>query len=249
MYDIISTVYFSPTGNSKKSVEAMADALGKTIAGYDVTVKPASNQYVFGSADFVIFGAPVYGGRIPKIAAERFANFRGNQTPCIVAVTYGNRHYDDALLELSDLATAQGFTVKGAAALVGRHTFGEIQVERPDEQDLDENRKFALQALQNGKDTINISGNRPYKDGGNGGKFRPLTDVDTCTACGLCVRSCPMQAIDADCKTIGSQCISCFRCIRICPVGAKNMNTDSYNSFAKDFSAKLSEKRANEYFI
>jgi hypothetical protein len=61
-------------------------------------------------------------------------------------VTYGNRHYDDALLELADMAEAQGFAVKGAAALVGRHTFGQIQSDRPDSNDLDADKDVARRA-------------------------------------------------------------------------------------------------------
>ena len=71
----------------------------------------------------VVFSSPVYGGRIPKVARGRFANFFGNKTPCVITVTYGNRDFDDALLELYDFATANGFDVIGAAALIGRHTY------------------------------------------------------------------------------------------------------------------------------
>lgn len=245
----ITKIYFSPTGNTKKSVDAMAAAIGSEFQDYDVTVETDASQHVFTPEDFAIIGAPVYGGRIPKVAAARFARFQGNQTPCIVVVTYGNRHYDDALLELSDLAEAQGFVVKGAAALVGRHTFGEVQVDRPDSDDLAANEDFARKAAGNGKDKgIVISGNRPYKDGGLGGRFRPLTS-DECISCGLCAKDCPMQAIGPDFRTINDNCISCFRCIRNCPTGAKNMNTEKYLKFAADISERLKSRRENEYFL
>ena len=248
MQKSISKIYFSPTGNTKKTVDAMAEALAETTRDYDVTVDAAPAPREFTADDFVIFGAPVYGGRIPKVAAARLTGFTGKQTPCIVVVSYGNRHYDDALLELADMAKAQGFVVKGGAAIVGRHTFGEIQMDRPNAADLAADQAFARKAAENpdGKE-LNLYGNRPYKDGGNGGGFRPLTS-DTCTSCGQCVKSCPMQAIGPDCKTISDQCISCFRCIRICPTGAKNMDTEAYNSFATDFSEKLKVGRDNEYF-
>jgi protein involved in ribonucleotide reduction len=163
----ITKIYFSPTGNTKKSVDAMAAAIGSEFQDYDVTVERDTAQHVFAPTDFAIIGAPVYGGRIPKVAAARFARFQGNQTPCIVVVTYGNRHYDDALLELSDLAAAQGFVVRGAAALVGRHTFGEVQVDRPDSNDLAADEAFARKAAENqNTGNLAISGNRPYKEGG-----------------------------------------------------------------------------------
>jgi ferredoxin len=249
MIKTISKIYFSPTGNTRKTVDAMAAALGGETVAYDVTVDANPAPRAFAAEDFAVFGAPVYGGRIPKVAAARLKRFTGNRTPCIVAVTYGNRHYDDALLELADMAKAQGFAVKGAAALIGRHTYGDIQAARPDADDLAADMDFARKAAKNpaGVQLI-LPGNRPYKDGGNGGGFRPLTS-DKCTACGLCVANCPVQAIAADCKTVGDHCISCFRCIRICPEGAKNMNDENYISWAAGFTERLKNRRENEYFL
>ena len=195
MIQTVSKVYFSPTGNTQKSVDAMASAIGADSRTYDVTADLCPAPHAFGADDFIIFGMPVYGGRIPKAAAARLAGFTGNQTPCIAVVTYGNRHFDDALLELSELATAQGFVVKGAAALVGRHTYGDIQAHRPDADDLAADRAFAMQAAQNAPDrAVILPGGRPYQDGGNGGPFRPLT-TQACTQCGLCQSICPDKAI------------------------------------------------------
>ncbi|HPF86753.1 MAG TPA: 4Fe-4S binding protein [Candidatus Limiplasma sp.] len=249
MSKTISAIYFSPTGGTKKSVTAMASALGDSVADYDVTVDASPAPHTFAADDFVVFGMPVYGSRIPKVAAARIAGFQGSQTPCIVAAVYGNVRVGDALIELADLAKAQGFVVKGGAALVARHTFGEIQVGRPNADDLAADKAFALKAAENpaGK-TLALPGDRPYKDGGNGGGFRPQT-TDACTHCGLCVKQCPTQAIAADCKTISDNCISCFRCIRNCPVGAKNMDTESYLSWAANFSEKFSQPQENAYFL
>jgi ferredoxin len=249
MHRTVSVVYFSPTGGTKKSVEAMAAAIGDVTVTYDVTVDAHPAPHAFGAEDFVIFGMPVYGSRIPKAAAARIQGFTGNQTPCIAAAVYGNVRVGDALLELADFAQAQGFVVKGGAALVARHTFGDIQLNRPNAADLAADREFGRQAAANpeGK-PLNLPGNRPYKDGGNGGGFRPQT-TSKCTACGLCVQSCPMQAIAADCETLSGNCISCFRCIRICPVNAKTMADEGYTSWAANFSETFREPRENAYYL
>ncbi len=239
-------VYFSPTGNTRKTLEAMAAPFGGAADVVDLTVTDAPVR-TFDEDDVVIFGTPVYGGRIPSVARARLAGLKGRGTRCIVAVTYGNRHYDDALLELADLAKEQGFAVTGAAALVGRHTFGEIQTERPDENDLAADREFAVRALSGEAHEFVIPGNRPYRDGGSGGKFRPLTS-EACVHCGLCVKACPVHAIADDCVTIADTCLSCFRCIRNCPKGAKNMDTEAYRSFAVAFTEKLKARRENEYY-
>lgn len=251
----VTALYFSPTGGSKKSATTLAAALsGGSYESIDLTPQSNVVSRVFGPDDFVVFSVPCYKGRVPIIAVERMANIMGDKTPCIVSVTYGNRDYDDALLELYNLATEKGFLVQGAAALVGRHTYGDIQVGRPDDKDADENRRFVekLRAARNNDFSraipLNIKGTFPYRGEGSGGKFHPLTS-DACTRCGLCVAECPTQAIADDCQTIdATRCLSCFRCIRLCPVGAKHMNVEPYLAFARDFTQKLSTPRENEYF-
>ena len=249
MAEKINLIYFSPTGNTKRTVEAMAEAAGGEPGEMDLTVLGEARRR-FGKDDFVIFGMPVYGGRIPAAAKQRLENIEGENTPCLVVVTYGNRDYDDALLELSDLVKARGFVVKGAAAAVGRHTYGEIQVTRPDETDFTQDKAFAAAAFAKPQDAPEptIPGAFPYRKGGLGGRCRPLTSSG-CTKCGICVRGCPVHAIGADCSTISDACLSCFRCIRSCPVQAKNMDTKEYREFADMFTKKLCVRKENQYFL
>lgn len=244
----VTAVYFSATENTKKSVEAMAAALSDQYEVLDLTkYENRAVKREFGADEFVIFGMPVYAGRIPMAAAPRLDGLTGNGTPCLVVATYGNRHYDDALAEMEDIAKAHGFVVKGAAALIGRHTYGEIQVERPDAEDLKASAEFAKEAAARENMEVVIPGNRPYRDGIPGGSFKPLT-ADTCVGCGVCKEGCPVNAIDDEFQVNPEICIACFRCIRNCPVGAKNMDTEAYQAFAKDFSEKLSARRENEFF-
>ena len=245
----VAAVYFSPNGNTKKSVEAMAAAMNAEYETVDLT--PPANQNVvcqFGPEDLVIIGMPVYAGRIPMVAAPRLDGIRGRQTPCILVATYGNRHYEDALVEMEDIAKKQGFVVKGAAALVGRHTYGTIQIDRPDADDLAADAEFAKKAAASDGLTCIIPGNRPYKEAIPGGKFKPLTS-DACVGCGICKRGCPVEAIGENFQVNPEICISCFRCIRTCPVQAKNMDVDAYHAFSTDFSAKLAARRENEYYL
>lgn len=252
--DQVTAVYFSATGTSMRSVVSIGRPLAERMDAYDVTLwEFVPENKTFGPNELVIFGAPVYGGRIYKGAMERFARFHGDNTPCIVTCTYGNRHYDDALLEMKETLESQGFRPIAAAALIGQHTFGEIAVGRPNRLDMDEDKAFAEKVLAklaaDDLSIVEVPGNHPYKAGGNGGRFRPLTN-DQCTFCRICVMECPEQAIAQDCITIDNdKCISCFHCIKECPMKAKHMDVPAYNDFAKNFSEKLAAPRANEYFL
>lgn len=246
----VSIVYFSPTGNTRRTLEIMAKVISDRVETIDITCAERPQSLRFHHNDFVILGVPVYGGRIPAEAKKRLEQIQGDNTPCLTVVSYGNRDFDDALLELSDLAVEQGFLVNGAAAVVGRHTYGEIQVTRPDESDFTQDREFAAAAAakQDSSPRFVIPGNIPYRAGGMGGKFRPLTS-SACTECGICRKECPVQAIGADCRTISENCLSCFRCIRDCPVHAKNMDTEEYRAFSEMFTQKLSGRKENQYFL
>ncbi|WP_434311602.1 4Fe-4S binding protein [Hominifimenecus sp. rT4P-3] len=252
---IVRAIYFSPTGTSRSGAVAIAKALDENAEEIDVTVAGRAPERIsFAKDELIVFGAPVYGGRLYRGAVERFQQFTGHKTPCIVTVTYGNRDFDDALLELKELAEALGFVPVAAAALIGQHTYGQIQVGRPNESDLKEDREFAdrIKAIleQNRFEGLEVPGNYPYKDGGHRGKFRPQT-TDACTHCGVCVRECPELAIDPENpeKIDDSRCIACFRCIKVCPVGAKNPNTPEYVAFAEGFTKKLEKRRENQYFL
>lgn len=252
----VTSVYFSPTKTTKKGVEAIAKALDNNATNIDITKKDSVNDTIsLNNQDLVVFGVPVYGGRIFEGATERINKFKSNNTPCIIVATYGNRGVDDALIELFDLVKSNGFVPIAAANLIGEHTYGEIQIGRPSSIDLEQDKEFAKKVfnkIQSRQLTeVIVPGNRPYKNGATkGGKFTPQTN-DKCINCGLCAKECPMGAIDlVDFSIIDSEkCISCFRCIKICPVGSKNADYEAYNNFAKDFTERVNKvSLKNEYF-
>lgn len=254
----VYAVFFSATGTSRSGALEIANALDPRAITLDLTVINRQDPApAFSPRDLVVFGAPVYSGKVYQGALERFSRLRGQDTPCVLTVTFGNRAFDHALLQLSDFVRALGFLPIAGAALVGQHTYGQIALGRPNPDDLAQNRAFASQIAdllaEGSLAQPNFPGDPSYaeKSGGGRGRWRPLTDADKCVLCGLCAEECPEQAIDySDFCTIADElCCACFRCIRVCPTGAKNMDTPAYQEFAQGFTQRLAEPQSNAYFL
>ena len=78
---------------------------------------------IFFRKDIVIVGVPVYAGRVPNVLLKYLNTMSGNGALAIAVVLYGNRNYDDALLELKDILEANGFKVIAGGAFIGEHAF------------------------------------------------------------------------------------------------------------------------------
>ncbi|MEG1500633.1 MAG: hypothetical protein RR396_01615, partial [Clostridiales bacterium] len=167
-----TSIYFSPTESTKKILSIMTENLPLPSEEIDLTSHCQNNRrQSFSSREIVILGIPVYGGRVPAIAVERMQKMQGRQTPAILVATYGNRAYDDALLELADIARENGFIPVAAGAFITEHSImHSVAQGRPDEADNEKIIDFTLQAwgkIQNAEDIsqlslLKISGNTPY---------------------------------------------------------------------------------------
>jgi len=251
----IDCVYFSPTENSKKIVCAVATGMGTQVNDIDITLPFARNKsYAFTSESTIILGVPVYAGRIPRFIASFIKGLKGNEAKAVAIVTYGNRAYEDALLELTDLLTAQGFKIIAAGAFVGEHSSTELlATNRPDADDLRIALDFGKRINKNADGLkVQVPGNFPYVQ-----KENPLPPLapetnSNCVQCKLCAKTCPTAAIDFDdCTiTIAEKCIKCCSCVRKCPQKAKEFNHPGYKKMqemlAINFSAQ--QKKPELYF-
>ena len=70
-----------------------------------------------------LFNALLYGGRrIPETAVQRLLDIHGSNMLAVVCVTFGNRAYEDALLELADCVEAKmAFKVIAGCAVATEH--------------------------------------------------------------------------------------------------------------------------------
>ena len=114
----ITTIYFSATYTTRRVVEAVAANLSNEVTAYDITNDASTEEIAIPADELVVVGVPVYAGRVPAMAVERLRRFKGDITPAVVVAVYGNRHYDDAVLELHDMMTACGFRTVSAGAFV-----------------------------------------------------------------------------------------------------------------------------------
>lgn len=48
---------------------------------------------------------PLYAGRVPALAVERLKGIKTSGVKCVIVAVYGNRAYEDALVEMQDVAT------------------------------------------------------------------------------------------------------------------------------------------------
>ncbi len=135
-------IYFLPTQTTRKVIESIAQGVQiATVEHIDLTPPDARMQKLAEMRDqLAIIGSPVYSGRLPTDFISRLRLIKGNDAPAIIVVVYGNRAYEDALLELRDVALEAGFKPVAAGAFVGEHSYSDnatpIAVGRPDVEDL-----------------------------------------------------------------------------------------------------------------
>lgn len=170
-------------------------------------------------------------------------------------VVYGNRDYEDALIELKIRMEERGFKVIAAAAFIGEHTFStNIAKGRPDNEDLVLAREFGKKAVaslaQSVTGVLNIKGNYPYVKP----TFEPINNLNErytgwaqvgttadCSFCGLCEETCPWNAITINDNVITnySKCMRCHRCIRICPSKARKVIDPNFPKWVEKFEEML----------
>ncbi len=252
---MIHAVYFSATGTTEQVVGAIAEALGGERWTYDLAHASGGTVEIDTPDDLVIFGTPVYAGRGPAWAAEQLAKVQGKGQPAIAVCVYGNRDYDDALVELCDLVEAQGFRLVGAGAFIAEHCiFPKVAQARPDAADRAKIRIFAelcaarIAGLES-FDKSRVKGNRPYRKPA-GVPIHPRTDRSRCRECGVCVQECPTGAIDAakPYLTDSSKCISCCRCIKVCRQNARRFGGLLYRIAGWKFCKDNARRREPEWF-
>lgn len=268
-YDATHLVFFSPTHTSAKIARAVGDGIGMgRRMETDLTLDESADPIEITNA-LTVIAAPVYGGRVAPVALKRLKRLKGNNAPAILIAVYGNRDYEDALIELRDTAVELGFTPLSAGAFIGEHSYSTtnmpIAAGRPDASDLQIAFQFGQDSLNKLIEKTAVTSpelQAACKLKSLGGKLsillssffikgtspykivqagKPACPVCTeaCFVCGECVEVCPTHAISI--SKDGSQIKTDInRCIKCCACVKECPN--EARVFHTPFAAILHEK-------
>ena len=260
----VKLVCFSPTGTTRSIIQTIAKGINyNNIEFIDIT-KPVARQQVLRTKedDLLIVAIPVYMGRVPALISGWLNSIKAENTPAVCVVIYGNRAYDNALLELKDILKSCGCKPIAGAAYIGEHSFSSEElpssVGRPDKNDLYHARVFGqeifekLHSFSNVDDIADVivPGNLPYGGVTDLWKVDFILVNDACTQCGICAEGCPTGAISSENnKLIDIQkCTLCCACIKNCPQKAKSMKPGLMKDAAIRCT-KFIERKEPEYFF
>lgn len=250
--DTVHLIYFSPTHTSRTVGRAIAEGTGfSQIIETDLTYNMPLDPVVVEQALCVVV-VPVYGGRVAETAMQRLGRVSGRECPVVPVVVYGNRDYEDALIELIDWTVEHGFVPVAGAAFVGEHSFSRpdrpVAANRPDANDIQKAIRLGNEVAER-LDTvgtpgrlpeIRVKGNRPYKVKGNKTPQAPVVVEELCTQCGFCAEICPVEAITVGHEVVSDAecCIKCCACVKECPQHARIFDTPFTDFLFQNFSAR-----------
>lgn len=269
----VKAVFYSATGNTKDIVVAIAEKIaGKlevSMEIYDFTLPGnRTEEYTCSGTELVVFGTPVYAGRVPnKMLPVVQKNFKGEGALAVPVVTFGNRNFDNGLIELRNELENNGFHTIAGAGFAVSHVFSDrIAPGRPDEKDLETLEQFAdsvakkVEELKAIPEPIAVRGDDPvgpyYTPLGTDGKpavflkAKPKTRPEDCDSCGICVDACPVGSISKeDPKEVPGICIKCQACVKKCPTNAKYFDDPAFLSHVAMLEQNYTRRAEAEIFI
>ena len=229
-YDATHLVFFSPTHTSAKIARAVGDGIGMgRRMETDLTLDESADPIEITNA-LTVIAAPVYGGRVAPVALKRLKRLKGNNAPAILIAVYGNRDYEDALIELRDTAVELGFTPLSAGAFIGEHSYSTtnmpIAAGRPDASDLQIAFHFGQDSLKKLKEKTTITSPELQAIC----KLKSLDDKLSILLSSFFIKgTSPYKIVQAGkpaCPVCTEACFVCGECVEVCPTHAISISKD-----------------------
>ena len=228
--------YFSGTGNSQRAARQIALTTGDEIFSINQSLKARAEEKLCSEKPFV-FVVPTYAWRIPRVVENwiRKTTFAGSQDAYFV-LTCGDG-CGNAAAYVRSLCEDKDFRFRGLAPVVMPENYVALfpTPEKEEAQAILERAKPQIDTLAAeiregkpfSKEKVSLLGKL------ESGPVNPLfylfsvgdrgfTASSGCTACGLCVRRCPLNNITIEGKQPQwhGNCTHCMACIGGCPTEA-----------------------------
>lgn len=244
MISSATIIYFSPTGTTKKIITSIVKGMGIVCNNpIDLTFPKVRNTIAPQiDGDIVVIGVPVYEETIPKMIYPFLTSLKGSEKPVVLVAVYGNIGDGIVLNELDYITKNAGFKVVAAGSFIGEHSFStkEVPIEegRPNYEDLSKAEEFGRSIIRKLQKTEDLNdtfleipqGKLPIiakvlpRNSARIFTKTPFADMSKCNNCGVCVKLCPMNAINKDTLKINEdECIRCFSCVKRCPKKARKI--------------------------
>jgi len=265
-------LWYSQTSNTARTGRCIAKSLEKTglyvkFSDYRNLEPSELSEY-----DLIVAGSPVYYYDVPSNFKTWLAKVPSLQGKHVAAfVTFGGEggnQYNTACT-LLDLLTSKGGIPTGLETFGNMSTFcitwstgNKNRIMKyshlPDGRSYSRMRDFALAVAENMKQhrTADFKKTWDYREWIKGSPSikgtktlinRHTIDKNLCVECGLCVRSCPVSAIDLSAGTIdGKACVACLGCVNNCPEQAVVMEflfmgVKGFTAFKKENNIIINE--------
>lgn len=264
----VGAVIFSPTGTTAEVCRTIAEAVPDAQADLLNITLPAEREKLMSDPsvmadpyDRLIFGVPVYLGKVPKFAEEIITEIKGKGKPATAVAVYGNRDYGVSVKSLADLLTRNGFVVDSAGAFIGQHTYSDIvpmATGRPDSGDakiagnLGRRLSGTLRPLKDGEIPVELD---DFSTSDDQSGIVPFHDESECKECGVCAEHCPRGIIEAGTGKYISQeamktCLGCFGCVQACPNNGRQLKVpDQMRSQLEMMFSEVAKNRREPIYI
>jgi len=241
--------WYSQTGHTKRYGKLIAKVFEDSGVGVDALAMGDVDPADIGRYDIVVAGTPVFYYDVPENVREWVASIKSlNGTSVASFATFGgdggNQH--NTAVELLRWLAKKGGVPVGTATFGNMSSYAptwSLGNERrilkfshlPEGATYERVREFAREILKNADDEVEIRV-RKKLDINELFKYLPMIwfsklitgthtiDEMLCTECGICVKGCPVGAIDLSRFSVNTKrCIACMGCVNNCPAGAVDM--------------------------